>query len=182
MRELEGIQDPLVVSIFKQCAQHVYLEQEGTLVLTFSQDLLFFKDWLGKTETIWKPIIEKFYGAGTQLQPNFDGVSTKQRPVVVGPIKPMQSMTAPVQQRASANSQASAPQAPRSAPKSSVPAGAPSQGAPQRPFLARPAQKTAPQEPGGTAVSPEGLKTGSLVAQAFPGRLLVHESTSKESI
>ncbi len=188
LRELEGMQDPLVVSIFKQCARHVY--QEGTLELTFSQDLLFFKDWLGKTEAIWKPIIEKFYGVGTKLQPNFDGVSTKQRPIVAGPIKPVLRVVPP-SQVPRATPPGAAPRSPSQAPVQQTTNPQPAQKTssqassgqqPQRTFVARGSQKTGPQEPEGKAVSPEGLKTGSLIAQAFPGRLLEHGSSSKEGI
>lgn len=169
LRELENIQDPLVVSIFKQCAQHVYHDERNVLELTFSKDLVFFQDWLGNTEKVWKPIIEKFYGAGVMLSPKFDGVSVKQRPVVTGPIRPA---TQPMVPQTSSEVQ--------KAPQRTAPAAAGAQRPPAQTF-AKPPQRAKPQEPQGKVVSPDGLKIGSLVAEAFPGKLLAADS-SKEGL
>ncbi len=176
LQELELMQDPLVVSIFKQCAAHVHNEQEKTLELTFSQDLIFFKDWLKNTEKVWKPIIEKFFGVGTELRPKFDGISTKQRPVISVPIRPAKPVVQTATQVQNTVTQKVTPA--QAVPRSSAQTNAPVK---KSSFEQRSPQKTPSQEPVGKAVSPNGLKIGSMVTEAFPGRLLVLD-TSKESL
>lgn len=81
LKDIEKINDPLVVSIFKQGC---FMKHEAQIVeVEFSQDLVFFKDWLENTKKIWQPILESHFGAGTQLVSRFDGVSTKERPLKV---------------------------------------------------------------------------------------------------
>jgi DNA polymerase-3 subunit gamma/tau len=157
--ELERMQDPLVASIFKQCITQLYVDQEKVLVLTFSQDLLFFKDWLQTTQKIWKPIIQKFYGDAVELQPEFTGVSTKQRPLITGTIRPTKPVVQPTQ-----SPTAEKAGAPTKASEKVVPV----------------AKKAAHQQDAASVVSLEDSTIGSLVAQAFPGRLF--HDTSQESI
>ncbi len=153
---LEGISDPLVLSIFKQSTDHLYQEKDSTLEVTFSKDLLFFKEWLGTTETIWSPIIQKYYGEGTRVISKFEGASLKQRPIVMAPVK------------APPPSQTSQKQAPASQVKRT----------PQR-------RARAPKEPVSTAVSQEtvqSLETGSVVAEVFPGRMTARDIPSQEGV
>ncbi len=87
LADIDGLSDPLVVSIFKQGSD--LKVSEGKLELTFAQDLAFFGDWLTNTKKIWQPIIDKHYGVGTQVIPQFTGASTKKKPIVAAPIKAM---------------------------------------------------------------------------------------------
>lgn len=81
LKDIEKINDPLVVSIFKQGC---FTKHDAQIVeIEFSQDLVFFKDWLENTKKIWLPILESHFGVGTQLVSRFDGVSTKERPIKV---------------------------------------------------------------------------------------------------
>jgi len=159
LAELELIPDPLVVSIFKQCAQQTFNTDEKVLVLTFSKELAFFENWLSTTEKVWKPIIEKFFGTGVLLKPQFDGISLKQRPVVTAPIR----QTLPVPPQA-------APQQP--APRTASTGAATSSSA-QRGTDVRVTKK--PEAPVGKVVSPESLIIGSALTQAFPGKLMATE-------
>ncbi len=81
LAEIEGLSDPLVKSVFKQGDQPV--EKEGKLEITFSKDLVFFGEWLTNTKKVWQPIIDTYYGVGTEVVPLFTGASTKKKPVVV---------------------------------------------------------------------------------------------------
>jgi len=157
---LEGVSDPLVLSIFKQCSSHVFEESKRTLELTFSQDLIFFKDWLGKTEKIWRPTLEKFYGAGIMLVSKFDGVSVKERPVVMTPVKPIGvSMPAePISQ---------APVKKSSAPF--VPA-------------MKPAVKAAAQTVKAvSAQAVEKMTNASMLMELFPGRIVEYDLIAEGS-
>lgn len=162
LQELEKLADPLVLSIFKQGMQQVHNEKEKTLVMTFSKDLLFFKDCLGTTQKVWQPLIDKFFGEGTRVIPQFDGPSTKQRPIVVPEIKS-------VVKREVATSSASSQQ---SAPTKNVWA---------RAFQSRARTKNGPVEKLVTAEALETLETGSLVSRVFPGRLMMQQ-TRKEGV
>lgn len=81
LKDIEKINDPLVVSIFKQGNFRKHDTQ--TVEVEFSQDLVFFKDWLENTKKIWQPLLESHFGVGAQLVSRFDGVSTKDRPIKV---------------------------------------------------------------------------------------------------
>lgn len=73
LQHIEKINDPLVVSIFKQGMIEKHDSSTKTLYISFSQDLLFFKEWLENTHKIWQPVLEHFYGEGIQLNPSFTG-------------------------------------------------------------------------------------------------------------
>jgi len=54
LRKLEGVNDPLVLSIFKQ--GHFKIT-ENSINLSFNKELTFFKDWLENTKSVWRPLL-----------------------------------------------------------------------------------------------------------------------------
>lgn len=85
---LKGIDkkdDPLVASIFKQAVFQGY--SKPLVVLTFAQDLLFFKDLLEQSKATWKHLLEEVFGKGADLRLEFTGPLTPQgtppRPAVL---------------------------------------------------------------------------------------------------
>jgi DNA polymerase III subunit gamma/tau len=86
LKDLETVQDPLVLSIFKQSISQIFNEEGRSLEMYFPQDLLFFKDWLENTSAVWQPRIEKFFGEGVLVIPHFTGVSTRERPLKIEPL------------------------------------------------------------------------------------------------
>ncbi len=83
LQEIEKLNDPLVVSIFKQGTLSMHDEQAKTLEIIFSQDLLFFQEWLENTQKVWQPTITRFFGEGTLLVPHFTGAA-KERTIRIG--------------------------------------------------------------------------------------------------
>ncbi len=115
LSELEGLSDPLVISIFKQAAN--VSAKEGKLTMNFAQDLLFFGDWLNNTQKIWQPIIATYYGAGTQVIPQFTGPSTKKKHPAPPVSKPMNTPPASQEKSAPAKQYARKPQTAKPAGK-----------------------------------------------------------------
>ncbi len=87
LQEIEKLHDPLVVSIFKQGVPHACDAQNKRLEVTFSQDLLFFKEWLVNTQKVWQPIINRFFSPGVELVPHFTGPAKERVPKAVEPVK-----------------------------------------------------------------------------------------------
>ncbi len=83
LQEIEKLNDPLVVSIFKQGILSAHDAQAKSLDIIFSQDLLFFKEWLENTQKVWQPTISRFFGEGTLLVPHFTGAA-KERTIRIG--------------------------------------------------------------------------------------------------
>jgi len=71
IQEVSQINDPLLISIFKQAQ---LLENEHTietLKVAFSKELKFFSDWLDDTEHLWRPLLEKHFGVNIKLDALF---------------------------------------------------------------------------------------------------------------
>lgn len=105
LREIEKLNDPLVISIFKQGVDEKYDAATGSLEIAFPQDLIFFKEWLENTKKLWQPLLNQFFGENAHLTAHFTQVSTKERPIKVSHAKvppmavPVTAMpTQPVQQ------------------------------------------------------------------------------------
>lgn len=62
LKALEGVNDPLVLSIFKQ---GVFKVTESNISLSFNKDLIFFKDWLENTKSVWRPLLTKAFPRST---------------------------------------------------------------------------------------------------------------------
>lgn len=69
LREIEKLDDPLIISIFKQAKVN---EQKDKIELKYNQELTFFKEWLKTTESIWRPVFNKIYGKSIELDLIFD--------------------------------------------------------------------------------------------------------------
>jgi hypothetical protein len=69
IQKLEEIQEPLLVSIFKQAT--VLSMSEQCVHVQFSQRLIFLKDTLEQAKERWKVLFEQQFGAGIQLQYQF---------------------------------------------------------------------------------------------------------------
>ena len=91
LQEIEHLNDPLVVSIFKQGSMSKHEEGTNSLEIIFSKDLLFFKEWLENTKKVWQPIIVKHYG-DKALHPQFTGAS-QERPLRSAMKAPIMSPT-----------------------------------------------------------------------------------------
>ena len=87
---LETLNDPLVVSIFKQARIMYKTEPFDQLDIEFTKDLEFFKNWLEDTKQVWLPLLQKVYSKKVTLNPLFTGIkkeSTKIKRISVPPQK-----------------------------------------------------------------------------------------------
>ena len=91
LQELEKLNDPLVVSIFKQGVFSVHDEQTQRVEIIFSQSLLFFKEWLDTTQKIWLPVIKRFFGENTVVIPHFTGAPTERTKIQAAPVQAVQA-------------------------------------------------------------------------------------------
>lgn len=69
--EIEKLDDPLVVSIFKQGTFSKIDNQQ--VEISFSQDLLFFEEWLKTTQVVWQPLLERCFKNTVTLKTYFTG-------------------------------------------------------------------------------------------------------------
>ncbi|MBI2775038.1 DNA polymerase III subunit gamma/tau [Candidatus Dependentiae bacterium] len=104
---IEKLDDPLLVSLFKQ-ARFISFEQEsGKLEVAFGKDFIFFQERIENTKAVWKPIIELSFGTNVQFCPSFIDHSVEiAAPKPVAPKQPMPTAQQPAQR----------PQASQSAP------------------------------------------------------------------
>lgn len=72
LQELEKIDDPLVTSVFKQGIFSKIDNEKKVVEIIFSNDLIFFKDLLENSKSIWMPYIKKCFGIDMQLIINFE--------------------------------------------------------------------------------------------------------------
>jgi len=96
---LETLNDPLIISIFKQARIIYNAELSDQLDIEFTKDLEFFKNWLEDTKQAWLPLLQKVYSKEVILNPLFTGMkkeSTKIRHIPV----PQQKIQQPVIQSA----------------------------------------------------------------------------------
>ncbi len=83
---LADINDPLVLSIFKQ-GQFKGLSEPDTVQVTFSKEFTFFKELLEETQPVWKPILDTAFGKQVTFVSHFtDKQVTEQQ--AVPPIAP----------------------------------------------------------------------------------------------
>jgi DNA polymerase III subunit gamma/tau len=69
---VSGIQEPLVTSVFQQA----YYNKDVPLPrveVSFSRELLFFKELLDETRHVWHPVMNKSFGVETQFKAHFTG-------------------------------------------------------------------------------------------------------------
>lgn len=87
LHNIEGLQDPLLVSIFKQAAFAGFDQQQNKGTVKFAKESVFFNDWLTDTKNQWQPIIKKVFGAPADLTIIFDEtVKAPQQPALT-PVK-----------------------------------------------------------------------------------------------
>ncbi len=71
MRDINTIQDPLMLSIFANASFQSFDQQTRYLVLAFSQQFVFFQDWLVENTGAWKPLLDKAFGCSVIIKPVF---------------------------------------------------------------------------------------------------------------
>ncbi len=165
VKAIESLEDPLVISLFKQGTGVKYDPSSRRLEIIFSQDLSFFKDWLENTKKSWEPHICNAYGEGTILIPHFVGPSTKERPLKLS------YFTASTQSGNAAASSAGINQitSSRSSEQRAAPSGSKS-------FIRKEHKK--PQGPREQVVNVSNdMPLAQLVTQAFPGTVVTQEES-----
>lgn len=67
---IDGLNDPLLSSLFKQAQFIGKVNDTGMLDVAFSKDFIFFKEWLADTQKLWQPLLSQTFGTVT-LNPHF---------------------------------------------------------------------------------------------------------------
>lgn len=73
--QIDSINDPLVISIFKQANFKSLDSAINKIYLTFSKDLVFFKDWIDSTKNLWFPLLKQEFGSDVTIDIQFDDSS-----------------------------------------------------------------------------------------------------------
>lgn len=68
---IEALQEPLIISIFKQGIVKEFDQQTLRLDVEFAKDFVFFKDWLEETKQQWLPLLHKTFSANIIFNPLF---------------------------------------------------------------------------------------------------------------
>jgi len=70
---VEKIDNSLLTSIFKQGHLLQFDKNTGCLTVEFYKELIFFKDWLEETRSLWLPLLQKTFIKKVELNPVFTG-------------------------------------------------------------------------------------------------------------
>lgn len=73
---IESVNDPLLVSIFKQGQFKQFSPDTGIVDVEFSREFPFFTDWLNDTQKIWQPLLKQFFAHNAIFNPQFLGLKT----------------------------------------------------------------------------------------------------------
>ncbi len=71
--EVQSLSDPLLQSIFKQAYFKNYAAETKTVTVVFTKEATFFRQWVQDSKPVWMPLLEKSFGAQTELALVFDG-------------------------------------------------------------------------------------------------------------
>ncbi|MEX0849222.1 MAG: DNA polymerase III subunit gamma/tau [Candidatus Dependentiae bacterium] len=84
LREIESLDDPLVISIFKQSVFKQFDEKLNLLEVEFCKKFVFFQDWLDNTKNKWMRVLQKRFGTQVIFKPHFTGKDVE--PIKTAPI------------------------------------------------------------------------------------------------
>ena len=73
VQSVEKLNNSLVTSIFKQGHLLQLDKKTGCLTVEFHKELIFFKDWLEETRSLWLPLLQKTFIKKVELNPVFTG-------------------------------------------------------------------------------------------------------------
>ena len=73
LNAIEELNDPLLSSIFKQTETVSFDATAMVLKAIFSQEFIFFNDWLENSVKTWKPLLQKVFGQSVNFQALFTG-------------------------------------------------------------------------------------------------------------
>ena len=71
VHQVEMIDDPLLISIFKHGQYKSFEESSGKLEVSFAKQFVFFQEWLAGSIAQWKPLLDKVFGLSVTLNPQF---------------------------------------------------------------------------------------------------------------
>jgi len=99
--QVEMIEDPLLISVFKHGQYKSFEPATGKLEVAFAKQFVFFQEWLADTEVQWKPLLDKAFGLSVTLNPFFTDdiapvIMSVARRVVAAPVeRPTSESVAP---------------------------------------------------------------------------------------
>ena len=84
VQQMDKIDDPLLVSIFKHGQYVSFNASTGNLEVAFAKQFVFFQEWLANSMQVWKPLLDKAFGCSVCLSPQF---TDEIAPIVTAPIQ-----------------------------------------------------------------------------------------------
>lgn len=79
MRAIEGLNDPLLSSVFKQAKVLNFDPASSRLDVQFSKEFSFFNDWLNETVANWLPLLKNAYSPSVIFNPLFTATSSQEK-------------------------------------------------------------------------------------------------------
>ncbi len=80
LQSVEGLKDPLLLSVFRQGSGLHLGEGSCQLELVFPQDLSFFSDKIEESQSRWLPLLEQAFKQKITLKPLFNGNTQREKP------------------------------------------------------------------------------------------------------
>lgn len=80
VQKIESIDDPLLISIFKNGVFKHFDHDNERIDVAFAQQFIFFQDWLASSTAHWKPKLDEAFGRTVTFNPIF---SADIKPVVI---------------------------------------------------------------------------------------------------
>lgn len=71
VQQIEALEDPLLLSIFKHGQYRSYEASTSKLTVAFAKQFMFFQEWLEGSTVSWKPLCDKTFGSSIVLSPLF---------------------------------------------------------------------------------------------------------------
>ena len=71
-----ALEDPLIISIFKQSRFVNYTSDTKTVSIAFAKNLTFFKEWLANSKHLWQPIMDLVYNDAVTCNMDFSDMAT----------------------------------------------------------------------------------------------------------
>jgi DNA polymerase III subunit gamma/tau len=71
--KIEPLNEPLILSVFKQARFVEYVENTQCVSIELSKDFILFKEWLDKSKHAWHPLLGNAFGPAAMLDVQFTG-------------------------------------------------------------------------------------------------------------
>jgi len=71
---IEALNDPLIISVFRQSCFKAYTENTHYITVELSKDFILFKDLLEGSQRLWQPLLQEIFSQQVKLDMQFTGM------------------------------------------------------------------------------------------------------------